>query len=139
MTSPFQFMQRRLSAVVANLYGEVATHIPRQGIGYATPGADPIRQEQPLTVVAAISPGIDLLTGTRAQGGAIAGGSQIATAKSEIWINATQLEALLYPVAHKDLIVLTSRPGSPTFEISVPPTKNHMGDMRLLVTAVGPS
>lgn len=131
MASPFDDLDRLLSATVLTSYGEAAILRPRTASQYAERKADANRNAVNVWGVLSEGPGQDAIKG-QAVGGEFSGTTRFNVLKAEFWVSAEQLASLGFAPAKGDTISFPGRPGAPVYAVSAIQHTN-MGDTGLIL------
>lgn len=131
MTTPFEALDKTLSAALSSAFAETALLRPRVSTQYTGRSADPDRPEAMTYGIFSAGPAQEDLRG-QALGGQMSGTTKLSTAAVEFWIAKPQIDQLPWLPITGDAVILTARRGQPSYAISrVAPS--DLGDLTLIL------
>lgn len=136
MASLFDELDGMLSGAICDVNGEVAVLRPRRSSQYAERAADPDRSDASVFGVFSAGPADGQIKGS-ARGAEFSGTTRTASMSAEFWMPSSVVCAIVHRPQKGDAIILTERPGCPTYAISqVEPS--DMGDLNLILVRDDP-
>lgn len=136
MASMFDDLDAMASDAIGDVFHEEAVLRPRRSSQYAERAVDPDRGQALVFGVFSAGPADGELKG-QAVGAKFTGSTRISSMSAEFWIPRVEVEQMVHRPQKGDAIILTERPGCPTYAISqVEPS--DMGDLNLILVRDDP-
>lgn len=122
---------------VARTFGEAIRVIPLQASEYTEAMPDASRAPVDTRAVVALSPMTEPFDGARSGPGKVNTMMRLAVRRASVWFPADVYGSIGYALRIGDKIVMTDRPGRPTYTVSREPISSDRGDVAINLVQEG--